>query len=236
LDWGVFHVEQPPRDLWRKFQRVLKQRNNLLRRGKIDRDELRVWDREFAALSEQVARFRDAYFHRFVPECQAVYTALSGDEKVELEMELSPGWQNRNGLLNELDAVYPRDLQSKTTNVGAHRADLKLKCRGRSATDVLSRGQIKLLVLAMQLAQGRILRKIRKRGCIYLLDDLAAELDSFNLTRCLELLAAQRDQVFLTGTERHALLKLMPKGAPYSPAVFHVEQGEVNAEPMIETT
>ena len=235
LDWGVFHVEQPPPDLWRKLQRVLKQRNYLLRRGKIDREELRVWDREFAALSEQVARFRETYFSRFVPECRAAYSALSGDNDFDLEIELFLGWQTKGDLLQELEATYQRDLQNKATGVGAHRADLKLKCHGRPATEVLSRGQVKLLVLAMQVAQGRILRKTGNRGCVYLLDDLAAELDRFNLMRCLDLLAAQQDQVFLTGTDRHALLDLMPKSVPQAPAVFHVEQGVVNAEPVNRT-
>ncbi len=233
LDWGVFHVEQAPRELWRNHQRVLKQRNNLLRRGKIDREQLQVWDREFAELSEQVANYRESYFARFVPECQAAYKALSGEE-VDLEVELFPGWQKKTSLRDELKASFQRDQQSKTTNVGAHRADLKLKCGGRSAVEVLSRGQIKLLVLAMQLAQGRILRKIKRRDCIYLLDDLAAELDRMNLSRCLAFLADQRDQVFLTGTDRHTLLSVMPERIYQDPAVFHVEQGVVTAEPLAD--
>lgn len=233
LDWGVFHVEQPPRELWRKHQRVLKQRNNLLRRGKIDSEQLRAWDKEFAELSEQIADFRDAYFARFVPECRAAYRALGGEE-VDLEVELFHGWRQKGCLRDELRASFQRDQQSKTTNVGAHRADLKLKCHGQLAAEVLSRGQMKLLVLAMQLAQGRILRQTKNRDCIYLLDDLAAELDQVNLARCLELLADQQDQVFLTGTHRQVLVDVMPKGVWQAPAVFHVEQGEISVEVVAE--
>ncbi|MAV08211.1 MAG: DNA replication and repair protein RecF, partial [Gammaproteobacteria bacterium] len=36
IDWGVFHVEHGYSDLWRRFQKALKQRNQLLRHGRID--------------------------------------------------------------------------------------------------------------------------------------------------------------------------------------------------------
>ena len=48
LDWGVFHVEHQFFGQWQRFQRCIKQRNQLLRRGKVSDQELAVWTRDLA--------------------------------------------------------------------------------------------------------------------------------------------------------------------------------------------
>lgn len=225
LDWGVFHVEHGFRDAWRNFQRCHKQRNFLLRRGRISLPQLAVWDREFALLSEQVAGYRQRYFERMESVSYRVLAALSGVES--LDVRLFRGWSQDATMLEALERDRERDLQAGMTHSGAHRADLKLRCDGRLASEVLSRGQAKVVVLAMLIAQGQILSSAAGRNCVYLLDDLAAELDHKHLAGGMELLANMGAQVFITGTNKKTLQAVLPKSSAGQVTLFHVEQGAV---------
>ncbi|MBV1931257.1 MAG: DNA replication/repair protein RecF [Porticoccaceae bacterium] len=228
IDWGVFHVEHSFRETLRKYQRCHKQRNNLLRHDKISTAELGVWDREFIGLSIQVAECRQRYFDKVLPEFHSVLRSLNRD--LNIDLHLFRGWAEGSSLDIELTKNYQRDRVSKTTNSGAHRADLKLKYEGRPASDVLSRGQTKVVVLAMLIAQGRVLRRQRNQDCVYLLDDLAAELDKAHLSRGMDLLLEQNAQIFMTGTNKEALQTLVPKALVSGSGLFHVKQGVVDQE------
>ena len=78
-------------------------------------------------------------------------------------------------IARSLDEVYEqdqaRDIATKTTNHGAHRADIRIKVDGQPAADHLSRGQIKLLVYALKLAQASHYREKSGESCLFLLDD-----------------------------------------------------------------
>lgn len=228
IDWGVFHVEHSFRETWRKYQRCHKQRNKLLRHDKISMAELGVWDREFISLSTQVAECRQQYFDKVLPEFHSIFKSLNGS--LDLDLRLFRGWAEDSSLSKELKKSYQRDRVSKTTNSGAHRADLKLKYEGRPASEVLSRGQTKAVVLAMLIAQGRVLHRVRNKDCVYLLDDLAAELDRAHLSRGMELLLEQKAQIFITGTSKDALQALVPKSLARGIGLFHVKQGVVDQE------
>ncbi len=226
LDWGVFHVEQRFRELWRKYQRCHKQRNNLLRRDKISAAQLAAWDNAFIALSEQVADYRKAYFEKVLPEFQAILRQLNDD--LHIEFSLFRGWAEESSLSLELEKNRNRDLKSQSSHCGAHRADIRLKCDGRPAKEVLSRGQEKIVVLAMQIAQGRVLSRLANKQCLYLLDDLAAELDREHLSRGVDLLTELGAQVFLTGTDKEALQAVLPQLSKGPVGLFHVKQGVID--------
>ena len=90
--------------------------------------------------------------------------------------------------------------------------------------DVLSRGQQKLLVTALQLAQGKLLQEKTDTSCIYLLDDLPAELDANKRQLMMATLQDLGAQVFVTSLETELLDMLI---ASHGTSVFHVEHGRV---------
>jgi DNA replication and repair protein RecF len=75
----------------------------------------------------------------------------------------------------------------------------------------------------MKIAQGELLNTLSSRRCSFLVDDLAAELDSTNRSKVLELLHAMQGQVFITAVERADIDTCLPDSA--SPTTFHVERG-----------
>lgn len=226
LDWGVFHVEHDYRTAWKAYQRCLKHRNSLLRHGRMERsallEQLAVWNTEFCRLSEQIDRFRRSYIERFKPVFESVLSELS--DLQEISFGYQPGWDIQRSLAEVLEGAVERDLNTKTSNYGAHRADLRIKIAGKMASDVLSRGQIKTVVSALRIAQGYLYREITGKQCIYLLDDLPSELDATHRSRVCELLNRLGAQVFITGVFADDLATAWPENSEKT--VFHVEHGQ----------
>ncbi len=224
VDWGVFHVEHNCRGIWQNFRRALKQRNSLLRHDRIDDALMAVWDTEFIALAQKINYYREQYIAELIPKIQWVVSELSSLK--EFEFKHYPGWDKSKALVDVLLSDRRRDLQTKTTNHGPHRADLRVRYKNQPANDVLSRGQIKILVSAMQIAQGYLFHQRTGRQCIYLLDDLPSELDLQHRQKVGELLQNLGAQVFITGVMEEDIKSSWPiESKEFS--MFHVEHGVI---------
>ncbi len=215
LDWGVFHVEQQFGDWWLRYTRAVKQRNAALRAHP---SEAGVWDGEVARLGELIAEARRRLLDELMPYWRASVVALSG---LEPELHYFKGWTQDLSLREALAASRSRDEAKGLTHVGPHRADVLIRLNGRLARDVFSRGQQKLVAVAMTLAQLNLLREATHTTPTLLLDDPAAELDGSHLSRLIEQVIHLRSQLVLTSL--HAESRLF--GTP--DLVFHVEQGRV---------
>lgn len=221
LDWGVFHVEPSFFSLWQRFQRALKQRNaSLQQRAPIA--QTKAWDYEITATGQELAQLRKQYVQKLTHIFFAILAELI--DLPGLAVNFFPGWQEDSNLQEILDANFQRDMALGYTQAGPQRADLILKLNGVPVQDVLSRGEQKLLVLALRLAQGALLRDLTTKNCIYLLDDIAAELDNERRSKVLKFLIKLQAQVFATAVDRNALIEL----ADYEDTkMFHVEHGMV---------
>ncbi|MDH3338372.1 MAG: DNA replication/repair protein RecF [Gammaproteobacteria bacterium] len=220
LDWIAFHVEHGYLGAWRRFRRVLKQRNAALRSGSA-RDSVRGWDTEFAALAQQVDAGR-----RFALEVATGALEEAGLDLLgsNVRFEYRAGWNEERTLLESLQAGFERDLQHGSTQSGPQRADLKLIYDERQARKLVSRGQQKLLACTMVLAATETAQTALERPLLLLLDDPAAELDGGSLERLMRRVAALDCQVIATSLEADQGLFAGPA------AVFHVEHGTLERE------
>jgi DNA replication and repair protein RecF len=117
----------------------------------------------------------------------------------------------------------------KATSHGPHRADLRVRFKQQPASDVLSRGQIKIVVTAMQIAQGFLFRERTGRQCLYLLDDLPSELDVQHREKVGKLLFHLGAQTFITGVAKEDVVLSWPKESTKI-SMFHVERGGITEE------
>jgi DNA replication and repair protein RecF len=234
LDWGVFHVEHRFNGYWQRFQRCIKQRNSLLRRGKISASDLAPWNKEFSEAGELVDSCRRRYFEELYPVFRSLMARLSPD-LAAIELRYRSGWDKDKSLQEALESSETSDHEQGFTHVGPQRADIKVIFNGLPAGDTLSRGQQKLTVCALKLAQGRLLTSRNNHACIYLVDDLPAELDSFHAGSVAEVLEELQTQVFITCVERDDMLKVWPEAGRGDLAMFHVEHGMVIHQAMDKT-
>lgn len=224
LDWGLFHVEQSFYAAWCRYQRALKQRNAALRTNKL-RDSIPVWDQELALAANTIDRLRRDYLESLIPYLLSYISQLVYIENIEFEYE--QGWRSGHDYAEVLKLSLAQDLAYGYSRNGPHRADLLVKVEGRSAQSVVSRGQQKLLICAMLIAQAALLKARRDKGCVFLIDDLAAELDEHHRQRLLALFNKLHAQTFITGTDQHLLDGC---SLPPDTKVFHVEHGVITEQ------
>lgn len=217
IDWGVFHVEHSFIDLWRRYRRALQQRNRLLRL-RSSKSEIVVWEPELAETGEALHRLRRNHLDAITPRVNAWIQRLLGEGR--WSFELHPGWKQDQTLRDALDQQRPRDLDLGTTGSGPHRAELKIRADQMTARNRISRGQQKLLLAALLLAQCEEIAKAQEVAPAVLLDDFSAELAPRYQLSLAEGLLAYQGQSFVTAFESIPLLAEQAQ-------VFHVEHGKV---------
>jgi len=220
LDWIAFHVEQDYLGLWRRFRRTLKQRNAALKAGNPGR-AMKSWDAEFVELSVLLDAARQHVLEVTTGSLEEAGLGLLGSD---VRFEYRSGWSVEKGLEAALEEGLERDIQLGSTQHGPHRGDLRLIYDERQARKLVSRGQQKLLACAMILAATETAQAALEQPMLLLLDDPAAELDTDSLGRLMERVEALGSQVVATSLDREALT------LPGSPAVFHVEHGELSRQ------
>jgi len=228
LNWGVFHVKPQFSELWREGVRTLRQRNAILREGGSPQ-ELGVWTKRLADVGNQIHEARQDYFELFLPVFSKTYHFLMQLEGVKCSYR--KGWAQDRALIDVFDDQLESDRQRRFTQSGFQRADIRLTIEGSPVAQICSRGELKLLSWAMVLAQGIVLSQKMNSNAIFLVDDLAAELDEQHQTAIAQLLVEQGGQVLVTGTDSKRLKGLWGK---VSRKLFHVEQGEIREQELSE--
>ncbi|MGD9020329.1 MAG: DNA replication/repair protein RecF [Lysobacterales bacterium] len=218
LDWGVFHVKHGYLDLWRRYNRVLKQRNAALRQA--NQAVAESLDPQFVQLGEQLDESRQDYVGLLEG---LLRESLPGISQALENMTLSyrKGWSGE-GLADALSASRQRDMDKGLTHPGPHKADLYLALEGKPARERLSRGEQKAMTAALIIAQASTICTTGERP-VLLLDDLFSEFDDEHLERVLVLAMEMGSQVWLTGTHASPAIEAF-EGAL---SMFHVEHGRV---------
>ena len=219
MDWGVFNQHTDFLNQWRQFKKALSQRNALLKIRRIK--ELNVWNHELQQYGTIVANYRQQYLSELMPFFLKIAQQFLALEN--LELKLIQGWEDEC-LLDKLVEDQEKDLRYGFTHSGPHRADFQLLVESRKVKDFVSRGQLKVLVLSLKLAQvEHLLANGFQSGCV-LIDAAVAELDLASRSKLLAFLAAMNVQVFMTATERDEFGDLSNIGE-YK--MFHVKHGDV---------
>lgn len=215
LDWAVFHVEPSFVDHWIRYGRAVRQRNAALRH---DPSTAAAWDSEIVRHGEAITTARRNAMAAVLPRWKDVMQGLGGEE---VTLSFHQGWAHDVALADALRAAWDRDHVHHTTSVGPHRADVSIRARGRAAREMLSRGQQKVVAVAMVLSQVELLEADLGVTPTLLLDDPAAELDAEHLAAFIARVQALRCQLVVTSIQKEFSLLGSPE------RVFHVEQGRV---------
>jgi DNA replication and repair protein RecF len=149
----------------------------------------------------------------------------------KLELRYQQGWDRQLGYLEALQQGYSADTEQGYTHSGPQRADVRVMSGGHLAAETLSRGQQKLVVCGLKLAQGQLMAQLGAPGkCTYLIDDLPSELDREHSLLVCELLDSMDAQVFITCIAQEEIRSVWPKMSELT--MFHVEHGNVTRHPV----
>ena len=224
LDWLMFHVEPDFYDAWQYYSRALKQRNSLLKtKRNISLNDLEPWNKMLSEYGEILHSQRVEIVEQWkVFLYEALIQLLPN---IPIELDYVAGFHTDNGLAHDLIHHHQKDVDRRYTEYGPHRADLRLKTPTGDADVVLSRGQKKLLIMALKLSQIAMLHSCNKETVV-LLDDVTAELDLTAQQRLIERLSQLGSQVFIT-TLDHESVKKHLHDLSISYQLFNVDNGQV---------
>jgi DNA replication and repair protein RecF len=229
FDWGLFHVEQSYAEAWKQYINCLKQRNSLLRSGKLDRALYEPWDAMLVQACNQVQNLRKAYFGEFSPILKEYLSRCLPASLVEqVDVKYQAGWDSSLEFSDALNASWERDIKKRSTQVGAHRSDLRFSVKGLPFDQSLSRGQQKLAILCSHMAAISLVNKQGGQKAVLLLDDISSELDEGNLGLVLSELCSLDTQVIISGIDKELFKRVLEEVELFSRVrMFHVEHGDV---------
>ena len=226
LDWCLFHVEHRYHETWKSYYSVLKQRNALLKSAsKLPSFELiDPWNRQLCKTAKLVAEYRDNILQCLTSSLNEILNKLSIDFGGEVVISHYLG--HTGNLETKLNESLALDFKSGFTRYGPHKADLRIKVNGVLAKDFLSRGQKKVLINALFLAQTNLLKSLTTKDSLFVIDDFTSELDSDNQKALLATLLEQKNVQIILSCLQLESLNWLKKG--YNTAhMFHVEHGEI---------
>ena len=169
-----------------KYEKALRQRNELLKKHKIDEDDNKVIDRDFfswnillAKYGLEIRNYRKQYLDKLNAEFNQVYHSIveNGDQ-VFLKLNLFGGDITEADYFNRLENEFRRDLILGHTGFGIHRDDFIFLFNEKEADGTASRGELRSMILAMKFIEADLIFRETGKRPVVLLDDVFSELDN----------------------------------------------------------
>lgn len=224
FDLGVFHVKHSFSQYWKDFSKTLKQRNACLKNSS-SHSMLPYWTEQFCLLSENVCNLRVSYLELLKTELDSWLSILMPELKDKLKLQYVQGWNQKKELLDILNDNLDKEKELGYTTSGAHKFDIRFVYGRQSLEQTLSRGQQKLFLLALTLAQTKVIENVKRVKPILLIDDVGAELDKHARQALASSLNKVDCQVFVSAIDELDLTPLVPQDNNYK--MFHVKHGEI---------
>ncbi|MCB1774036.1 MAG: DNA replication and repair protein RecF [Gammaproteobacteria bacterium] len=221
LDLALFHVEHRFLAVYSRVQKSLRQRNAALKQGQAE--QVSAWDQSFVEAGNDLTTMRKQVSADVFDRAQRILLGWGLDLGVAYRYR--QGWRKEMTLAEALSTRLSEDMERGFTGVGPQRADIEFLSDNGLAEKRLSRGQQKMFVIALNLAISDMVADLSNGVCrpVFLIDDLAAELDGQNLAKVLAALGERDVQVFVALIDPPA-----PGTVEILPAkVFHVEHGTI---------
>jgi DNA replication and repair protein RecF len=139
LDWLVFHMKQGFHPQWVAYQRLLKQRNSLLKKTRyltqVQLAELKSWDKGLSNHAALIHHYRERVFTEWQPYFAESVLQLLPTYAEQLSLSYNAGYDTSVALDVQLNERLEQDLQLGYTRMGNHRADIHVHWRSDSAID-----------------------------------------------------------------------------------------------------
>ncbi|MDH5396528.1 MAG: DNA replication/repair protein RecF [Cyclobacteriaceae bacterium] len=193
------------------YNRLLKQRNAALKHfaetGRVDHELLDVFDVELLSAGRNVYQIRNEFIRQSTERFLPLYREIS-EGKEKLLVEYISDWNE-----DEFEARFrdnrKKDILLQRTSQGIHRDDYMFTLDGYAVKSYGSQGQQKSFLLALKWGQAEILKEVKKKAPILLLDDVCDKLDDRRINKLIGLIKASDSQVFISDAQPERIQSLM---------------------------
>jgi len=242
LDGLLIQLEPVYSSILQQYNQVLKQRNALLKKIRAVRQEnesiepttfepqLKLWDEQLAAAGSRVARRRARVIARLAPIAESWHKRISGEtEHLAINYLPNVEWTEDDPIAVQQafiakiqDRRMAEQYQGKTV-VGTHRDEIEFAIDRTPARYYGSQGQQRTLVLALKLAELKLIEEVIGEPPLLLLDDVLAELDPNRQKQLLEVIG-DRFQTIITTTHIDTFDRNWTKDSQ----ILSVEAGQIS--------
>ncbi|MCR8844383.1 DNA replication/repair protein RecF [Paenibacillus sp. SC116] len=222
----LFHLQQ--------YQKVLVQRNNLLKQMWNDRSSahmqmLEIWNEQLVEHGVKIVKKRKHYLKKLQVWAERIHAGITnGQEQLAISYVPSLALDEDNEavlfeqFMIKLSQMNDQEIRRGITLVGPHRDDLAFSINGKEVQTYGSQGQQRTTALSLKLAEIEFMHEEIGEYPVLLLDDVLSELDSYRQTQLIETFQ-EKVQTFITTTGIESIHAHRLQDAN----VFHVENGQV---------
>lgn len=215
-------------DLLISYNKVLQNRNSLLKQGRtvrIDEELLDVYDSQLVGLGEQIHKERKSFMDVFTELFDRHYSFLTEDAehaKLEYDSQL-----NTDSFAELLRRSAEKDMFLERTTTGTHKDDLLFTVNGMALKKFGSQGQQKSFVIALKLAQYTYLTRKKGFKPLLLLDDIFDKIDILRIRRLMMMISEDEfGQIFITHTNKERIEELF-EGISVDLRTFEIAKGVI---------
>ena len=207
------------------YYRALRQRNKLLKSAALGRgaiDTVPVWDEALVNHGTKIYKLRKKFAEEIGEIAAEIYGKIAGGRE-GISLLYKPNIMPEN-FADKLNKALERDLKLTTTSVGIHKDDMQIQIDGRDIRAFGSQGQQRTASLSLKLAEIELIKNVRKKNPVLLLDDVLSELDEKRQNYLLS--SIKEIQTIITCTGMEDVIKKVDKDAV---KVFRVENGRIES-------
>lgn len=208
-----------------KYNKVLSQRNNLLKQISFKPellDTLCIWDEQLVNYGINIIKRRNQFLEELNSIIYDIHKKLSGGrEELFLQYEANTSAEEFE---NKLKQSLERDIHFKISNTGPHRDDIIFRIQDIDIRKFGSQGQQRTAALSLKLAEIEILKRTAKEPPVLLLDDVLSELDRNRQNYLLESIDSIQTIITCTGLEEFVNNRIKMN------KVYKVTEGTVREE------
>lgn len=161
-----------------KYDKALRQRNELLKSEFLDKDTLFSWNLLLSRLGASLRSSREEFITEINQSLNSVYHSIAKNSDTVSLNYRSEAPASESEYLRILDSATEKDHYLGHTSFGVHRDDIDFIFNGKSADGSASRGETRSLILALKFVEARLIEKTLGKKPLVLLDDVFSELDS----------------------------------------------------------
>ena len=223
LDLAICQLDPAYMKALSSFNRVLSQRNSLLKQFARDDasptaastiGQLAFWDDQLVTAGSLIFLRRARTVRRLDQLARSEYQALDGGSLVLTYLPGLKAFPQHDDVSREEIALAIRtalehrrreEIKRGMTLIGPHRDDFDIAIDGHAASAYASRGQQRLAVLAMKLAEARLMGEDGGEAPIVMLDDILSELDERHRALVLETASSMQSQLLISSTDERLL-------------------------------
>jgi DNA replication and repair protein RecF len=195
------------------YQRVLSQRNSLLKQGHHQaKKQIFAWNLRLAELGEKIAEARLDLTNELNKDIKKTYKTIS-NKPTSLSVEYKsqfPVKSYGSRLLSKLETNTEEDYIRGFTSYGPHREDFIFYLDNQNASASASRGENRSIMLALKIYELNLIEKVAGQTPIFLLDDVFSELDGARRRALVDFLANR--QTIITTTDADSVIEHFTEG------------------------